>query len=119
MVGDTFPLTRGGIYLARLDPARGAEVGKRRPVVVLTAQSLLEVDPPILFVCPLSSRSDPAYVSLHLALPARDRLQRPSYALIEHSRAISRQRLVSERLGMLTPGEINSILDRLERLVGR
>ena len=40
------PLTRGGVYLARLDPARGAEVGKLRPVVILTAQALLDVNPP-------------------------------------------------------------------------
>jgi len=50
------PLTRGGIYLARLDPALGAEVGKLRPAVILTAQALLDVDPPVLFICPLSSQ---------------------------------------------------------------
>jgi mRNA-degrading endonuclease toxin of MazEF toxin-antitoxin module len=64
------PLTRGGIYLARLDPALGAEVGKLRPVVILTAQTLLDVDPPMLFICPLSSQSDPAFEPLHLAVPA-------------------------------------------------
>lgn len=56
------------MYLARLDPARGAEVGKLRPVVVLTAQEILDVEPPFVFVCPLSSRSDPAYEALHVKL---------------------------------------------------
>ncbi len=93
MVDSTIPLTRGGIYLARLDPARGAEVGKRRPVAILTAQCLLDVDPPVLFICPLSSRSDPAFAALHLCLPARDDLQTQSYALIEHCRAIAQQGL--------------------------
>lgn len=113
------PLTRGGIYLARLDPARGAEVGKRRPIAILTAQRLLDIDPPVLFICPLSSRSDPAFAALHLTLPARDQLQIQSYALIEHCRAIARQRVLSERIAMLTQCEVDAILDRLARLVGR
>jgi hypothetical protein len=43
LVAGITQLTRGGVYLARLDPAKGAEVGKLRPVVVLTDQSLLDV----------------------------------------------------------------------------
>ena len=77
-------LTRGGVYLARLDPAKGAEVGKLRPVVVLTDQSLLDVSPPHVFVCPLSGRSDPDYQALHLMLPARD-------GPIENSRKLAHQ----------------------------
>lgn len=112
------PLSRGGIYPARLDPSRGTEVGKLRPVAVLTAQALLDTDPPVIFICPLSSRSDPAFQALHLSLPGRDRLLRQSYALVEHCRAVSRQRLLPDRLAMLTPAEIGHILHRLQRLVG-
>ena len=112
------PLIQGGVYLARLDPAKGAEIGKLRPVVILTAQTLLDVDPPVVFVCPLSSRSDPTFEALHLSLPARDSLQRQSYALIEHCRAISRHRILSERIAMLTSSEADQIIHRLQRLVG-
>ena len=111
-------LTRGGVYLARLDPAKGAEVGKLRPVVVLTDQLLLDVDPPHIFVCPLSGRSDPDYQALHLSLPARDSLKVESYALVEHCRAISIHRLQSGRLAKLEIDEINEIIRRLHRLVG-
>ncbi len=113
------PLTRGGVYLARLDPARGAEVGKLRPVVILTAQALLDVDPPVVFICPLSSQSAPAFEPLHLAVSARDGLRQRSYALVEHCRAISRQRIRSDRLAMLTPDETDQILHRLQRLTER
>ena len=111
-------LTRGGVYLARLDPAKGAEVGKLRPVVVLTDQSLLDIKPPHVFVCPLSGRSDPAYQALHLSLPARDSLKVKSYALVEHCRAISIRRLQSERLAKLENDEMNEIIRRLHRLIG-
>ena len=111
-------LTRGGVYLVRLDPVKGAEVGKLRPVVVLTDQTLLDMDPPHIFICPLSGRSNPAYQALHLSLPARDNLKVNSYALVEHCRAISIRRLQSERLAMLEIDELNEIIRRLLRLVG-
>jgi mRNA interferase MazF len=111
-------LIRGGVYLARLDPAKGAEIGKLRPVVILSAQILLDVDPPVVFICPLSSRSDPRFKALHLALPARDGLQLQSYALVEHCRAISRRRILSKRIAMLTPKEVGRLIHRLQRLIG-
>jgi mRNA interferase MazF len=111
-------LIRGGVYLTRLDPVKGAEVGKLRPVVLLTAQALLDVDPPILFVCPLSSRSDPAYQTLHVPISARDEWRVESFGLVEHCRAISRQRVLSHRLAQLTDSELDSIVGKLQRLIG-
>lgn len=110
-------LIRGGVYLARLDPVKGAEIGKRRPVVLLTAQALLDVEPPVLFVCPLSSRSDPAYQALHVPLSARDELQVENFGLVEHCRAISRQRVLSHRLAQLTDSELDNIVGKLQRLI--
>jgi mRNA interferase MazF len=106
------------VYLARLDPAKGAEVGKLRPVVVLSAEEILAVDTPLLFVCPLSSRSDADFEVLHVPLSPRDGLKVPSFALVEHCRAISRRRLMRERIAQLTEQEISLILHRLQRLVG-
>jgi mRNA interferase MazF len=40
-----------------LDPAKGSEIGKLRPVAVLSAEEVLEVNSPLIFVCPLSSLS--------------------------------------------------------------
>lgn len=110
--------TRGGVYLARLDPVKGAEVGKRRPVVLLTDQYLLDIKPPHIFICPLSSQSDPAYQSLHVKLPARDNLRVESYALAEHCRSISIRRIQPERLAQLDTDEIMQIIHRLQYLIG-
>ncbi len=110
--------TRGGVYLARLDPVKGAEVGKRRPVVLLTDQYLLDIKPPHIFICPLSSQSDPAYQSLHVKLPARDNLRVESYALAEHCRSISIRRIQPERLAQLDTDEIMQIIHRLQHLIG-
>lgn len=118
MVAQEKILTRGGIYLARLDPAKVAEVGKIRPVALLTSQAILDIVPPTLFICPLSSQSHPKFSSLHVALPARDHLEVTSYALVEHCRSISMQRIIFPRLAQLTPSEVRLILHRLQRLIG-
>jgi len=111
-------LTRGGVYLARLDPAKKAEVGKIRPVVLLNTQTILDITPPTVFICPLSSRSQPEFSSLHLQLSARDNLKVTSYALVEHCRAITISRIIYPRLAQLTTAELQMILHRLQRLVG-
>ena len=111
-------LTRGGVYLARLDPAKGAEVGKLRPVALLTDQALLDTEPPQVFICPLSRHSKSTYQALHLKLPPRDGLEVKSYALAEHCRSISIRRIRSERLARLDADEIGEIIHRLQRLIG-
>ncbi len=118
MVDEINILSRGGVYLARLDPSKAAEVGKIRPVVILTAQKILSVTPPMVFICPLSSQSQPAFSSLHLQLPPRDNLQTTSFALIEHSRSVTTRRLIYPRLAQLTDSELSLILHRLNRLLG-
>ncbi|HEU5281429.1 MAG TPA: type II toxin-antitoxin system PemK/MazF family toxin [Gammaproteobacteria bacterium] len=118
MVEEEIILTRGGVYLARLDLEKGAEIGKIRPVVVLTAQSVLDIKPPIAFVCPLSCQSQPAFSALHVFLPSRDNLEVDSYALVEHTRALSLQRLSFPRIAQLTSAEIHLVLKRLQQLIG-
>ncbi len=47
-------LVRGGVYLARLDPVKGSEIGKLRPVVILidTGLVLPEIIPTAFFFTP-------------------------------------------------------------------
>lgn len=118
MVGEKIILSRGGIYLARLDPAKHVEIGKIRPVIILTAQEILTNDPALLLICPLSSQSHASYQSLHVQLPPRDKLQVESFALVEHIRSISISRIIHPRLAQLLPDELEEILRRLQRLMG-
>ncbi len=109
-------LTQGGVYLARLDPSKHAEIGKIRPVVVLMGQFVLDVQPASVLVCPLSSQSYPGCAQLHVALPPRDSLQKDSYALVEHCRSISVKRLIEPRLAQLTMNELGLIFIRLRHM---
>lgn len=69
-------LTQGGVYLARLDPSKHAEVGKIRPVVILMGQFILDIQPTSVLICPLSSQSYSGCSHLHVALSPRDSLQK-------------------------------------------
>ncbi|HEX4044067.1 MAG TPA: type II toxin-antitoxin system PemK/MazF family toxin [Gammaproteobacteria bacterium] len=117
MVGQREILTRGGIYLAKLSSAKAAEVEKVRPIVILNAQEILDILPPVIFICPLSSQSYPAFNSLHVKLSPRDNLKAISYALVEHCRAISINRMTYPRIAQLTHAELLIILHRLQQLV--
>ena len=48
-------LSRGEVWLASLDPRRGTEPGKTRPVLVVQAQALLDASHPSTLVIPLTT----------------------------------------------------------------
>ena len=118
MVGQIEILTRGGVYLGKLNPAKHAEIGKVRPVIILNSQLILDSAPPVIFICPLSSQSQKEFSNLHYELNPRDKLRVKSYALIEHCRSIRLNRIVYPRIGQLSKSELDNILNRLQRLVG-
>ena len=111
-------LIRGGIYLAKLNPAKTSEVGKVRPVIILNAQKILDMSPPVIFVCPLSSKSHSDFGSIHLRLKPRDNLEVESFALIEHCRAIGITRIIYPGIANVTNMELSSIITRLNDLLG-
>lgn len=110
-------LNRGGVYLATLNPVKKNEIGKIRPVAVITSQNILNQNPALVFVCPLSSKSFKKYASLHVELPARDKLEVISYALTEHCRSMSIERLLHPRIAQLFPDEIKKIINNLRTLI--
>lgn len=107
-------LTQGGVYLAKLNPSKHAEIGKIRPVIVLTAQFILDIHPVNVLVCPLSSKSYPECKHLHVQLPPRQKLLKDSYALIEHCRSISINRIVEQDIAHITHKELSLIFKRLQ-----
>ncbi len=114
---DQKQLSHGGVYLAKLNPHKGGEISKIRPVIILTAQKILDAKPPIVFICPLSSKSLPAHAKLHVALPSRDNLRANSYALVEHCRSISVDRLNFPRIAKIDRREVQQIIFNLNIMV--
>lgn len=111
-------MLRGDIHLAELDPVRGEEAAKRRPVVIVsndganTTAALL--DRGVITVVPVTSNL--AHIHpFQVLLPAGDvGLDRDSKAQAERVRSIAVRR-IGARLGRLTP-VLQSQLDEALRL---
>jgi mRNA interferase MazF len=95
--------TRGEIWLANLDPPRGTEPGKTRPVLIVQAQALLDAGHPSTLVVPLTTKLVDDAEPLRIRVAPADRLRRASDLLIDQLRAIDNRRLVDGPLTRLSP----------------
>ena len=85
---------RGEIWLANLNPGKGTEPGKIRPVLIIQCQDLLDVDHPSTLVIPLTTNLIDAAEPLRLRIPAGKKLKKDSDLLIDQIRAIDNKRLI-------------------------
>ena len=84
---------RSGVWLANLNPGRGTEPGKTRPVLVVQCQALLDAEHPSTLIVPLTTRLVDDAEPLRLRLKAQGRLKQDSDLLLDQLRAIDNQRL--------------------------
>jgi mRNA interferase MazF len=92
---------RGEIWLANLNPRRGTEPGKTRPVLIVQAQTLIDAGHPSTLVVPLTTNliddADPLRIRVH----AHSSLRRDSDLLIDQLRAIDNRVLIKGPLSSL------------------
>ena len=100
---------RGEIWVADLNPRRGTEPGKTRPVLIVQAQALLDAGHPSTLVAPLTTRLVDDAEPLRSRVSAGGDLQRDSDALIDQLRAIDNRRLVRGPLTRLGPREMAQV----------
>ncbi|BBP45777.1 mRNA interferase [Thiosulfatimonas sediminis] len=112
-----FPLKRGGIYLANLNPAKGSEPGKVRPVLVIQNDWLNEVQHATVIVLPLTTVLVDDAEPLRFRLFARDKLQKSSDVLCDQIRALDLRRITSDCLTTLTSAELASIEQNLKQVL--
>ena len=114
----TRKLEHGAVWLADLNPRRGTEPGKTRPVLIIQNQALLDAGHPSTLVIPLTTRLIEDAAPLRLRLSARDRLDRDSDLLIDQIRAIDNQRLVTGPLALLGAEEMSRIYPAILEVMG-
>ena len=85
---------RGEVWLANLDPKRGTEPVKTRPVLIVQAQALLDAQHPSTLIIPLTTVLIEGAEPLRIRVNAAGRLRRTSDLLIDQLRAIDNRRLV-------------------------
>ena len=105
-------MKRDEIYWARLDPVKGSEMGKTRPCVIVSLDSLNAVLPTVV-VCPLTTALRPHW---------RARLQvacagKRADVCADQIRVVSKSRL-AHKLGALKPEEAAALRELLTEMYG-
>lgn len=109
---------KGEVYLARLNPRKGNEVGKIRPVFIYQTDMLNDVEHPTTIVLPLSTYLIEEAYPLRYRVTKRDGLDQDSDILCDQIRAIDNQRIISEKLTKLSWKEIFEIDEQVKIVLG-
>lgn len=96
-------LSPGSVVWVDLDPVEGREQGGRRPFLVIAGARHLQLVDPLVVGLPVTTadRGWPNHVRLH----GQTGLDRPSWAMTEQPRTISRRR-VGAVAGSVTPATL-------------
>lgn len=111
-------MRRAEVWTADLNPTRGPEVGKVRPVLVIQADWLTEAGADTILMVPLSTQHRPSLEPLRVPIPARDRLKKPCTPLPEKARALDRARFGEGPLTTLTETEMAAVERALRAVMG-
>ncbi len=114
----TQKIRKGDIWLANLNPTRGTEPGKTRPVLIIQDQVLLDVAHPSTLIVPLTTALIEDAQPLRVRIKAQDRLEKDSDLLIDQIRAIDNQRLVQGPLARLEDKALQSIYESIFDVMG-
>lgn len=105
-------LTSGDVIDLDLDSPKGREAGLRRPVVVVTAQEILDESAKAVQVVPLTSTIRSFGSEVAVQADDQNGLEADSAAQCQHMRSVSVERLESVRgnIGLATLSEIREVL---------
>lgn len=111
-------MRRGEIWIGNLNPNRGGEVGKIRPVLILQANFLTDQGEPTVIVLPLTTQVRKSKEPLHVTIAARDRLERDCQVMPEQPRTLDRRRLADGPLTRLTADEMGAVEKSFRAVTG-
>jgi len=98
------------IWLANLNPVKGTEPGKTRPVVIMQTDLLNDTHLSTI-VCPITTNIQPSVNILRIHLK-KTQLDQQSDVLIDQIRAIDNKRLIT-RVGKLNQEQIQLLKKNL------
>ena len=107
---------RGDIVLVDFNPAKGGEMGKLRPAVVMSSAEEVQMLQTVI-VIPLSTVIEPDSFPYRYTLQPRERLKKQSDACIYEIRALSKKR-IKEKIADLNKDELQSIQRGLCAILG-
>ena len=98
------------IWLANMNPSKGTEVGKVRPVVIVQTDLLNEFHPSMI-VCPLTTSVNKEIKLLRVHV-GKKHLEAESDLLVDQVTAIDKKRLI-KKIGKLNETQIEKLRENL------
>ena len=108
---------RGEIWLADLEPRRGTEPGKTRPVLIVQSQALLDANHPSTLIIPLTTNLVEDAEPLRIRVPTSDRLRRNSDLLIDQIRAIDNRCLIQGPMTRLSDSLMEKVAEAIREVL--
>lgn len=102
-------IRRGEIWTANLNPPRGQEIGKIRPVLVFQDNALTAIGTPMVIILPLTTQIYPAFKQWRITVTARHRLLKDCQIVVDQPRTLDRARLGEGPLATLSEEEMISV----------
>lgn len=111
-------INTGEVWLANLNPTKGTEPGKTRPVLIIQAQALLDIAHPSTLIIPLTTNLIENAYPLRIRINAQDDLKQDSDFLLDQIRAIDNKRFQQGPLTRLKQEQLAHIYSAISELMG-
>lgn len=107
---------QGEIWLFDPEPTKGKEIGKKiRPCIVISNNVWNKISTGLVIVVPVTSKKKE--ISTHVQItPPEGSLAIESFALCEHIRSISRERLI-KKMGIVSKTVLKEVLSWVSDLI--
>lgn len=106
---------RGEIWRADLEPVRGHEQGRIRPVLIISNSTLNLGPSDLLTIVPLTTKARPLRAFLRVE-PPEGGLSHTSYIICDQVRTITKER-IGKRFGSVSPATLSEVERRLKFLL--
>ena len=106
---------QGDVFLARLNPSKGSEPGKDRPVVVVQSDALNEAEYPTCIVVPCSSVEMPE-TSLRPTIND-DCFNQKTYVLLDQIRSVDVNKRFKKKIGSLSSENTEFVISSAKELL--
>ena len=111
-------MKRGEVWVANLNPNRGTEVGKIRPVLILQNNALTDNGFPTVVVLPMTTQVRKDVSTLRISIAAREALREDCQIMIDQPRSVDRKRIGEGPLTQLKTAELEAVEKSLMAVLG-
>lgn len=111
-------MRRGEIWAANLNPGRGREIAKIRPVLVIQDNALTTSNTPMVVILPLTTQVYPSLKRWRIMIEPRDRLLKQCQVVVDQPRALDKDRFGDGPLTSLTAEEMTAVEQSLKGVLG-